>query len=458
MIGDLLMQHSRNSRFWSAPCSPKFVVVFLACHVAFGVADSRQLLGLRGVLVTNSTEQESSRLETTRESDLLSATLTVPLHAHSGTHHVHVYVGSPPQRQTLILDTGSRVMAFPCKSCRSCGTHASPYYDPNRSTTQRTSKCGHCILQGISTCSVFGGQCSISQKYTEGSSWSADEVEDMVWLGTSDVLESIENHMQLAIPYAFGCQTSIKGLFQKQYADGILGLARHETSLVAAYYKAGAIPRNSFSLCLTTDAGHLSLGGSMPTQHHLEPMKMTPITREHGWYSVEITQLLVGDIELISSENHLSLLQTINAGKGCILDSGTTDTYLPANLANTFGDAAMLWTDGLTDFSDHSRQKKYSFGEFLRLPDLTFVMTNNTTLTMHPRHYMEGVTLDSSDQVKSWVGQKSLTNRVYLEEREGGVLGANALFGYDILFDVQNHQVGIAQADCSATIHSTITS
>jgi Xylanase inhibitor N-terminal len=374
------------------------------------------------------------------------------LHAHSGTHHVHIYVGSPPQRQTLIVDTGSRVMAFPCKPCKSCGKHASPYFDPLRSTTHRASNCGKCLLEGIATCSLYGEHCEISQKYTEGSSWLAAEVEDMVWLGTSNVLESIEEHMKLAIPYAFGCQTSSNGLFQKQYADGILGLARHESSLVAAYYNAAAIPQNAFSLCLTVDAGQLSLGGSMPTKHHREPMKMTPITRDHGWYSVEVVMLMVGGIEVTSVDNRPSLLDAINSGKGCILDSGTTDTYLPGKLAKAFGGAASAYTDGLTDFSAQFRINRYTFDDFQRLPEVTFVMTNNVTLTMEPRHYMEGVTFDPEGLVKRWKGSKKLTNRIYLEEPEGSVLGANAMFGYDILFDVQRHQIGIAKADCAAAV------
>jgi len=152
--------------------------------------------------------------------------------------------------------------------------------------------------------------------------------------------------MQLAIPYAFGCQTSSKGLFKKQHADGILGLARHETSIIAAYTKARAIPRNAFGLCLTPDGGHLSLGGSLPTQHHFQPMRMTPTTREHGWYSVQVVTLLVGDIVVASSDTGLSLLKAVNSGKGCLLDSGTTDTYLPASLAKAFGKAALAWTNG----------------------------------------------------------------------------------------------------------------
>ena len=296
------------------------LLVVLA-HVALGNGDPRQLLGLRGVVTQTPDDKHPDSLNT--NATVANANLTVPLHAHSGTHHVHVYIGSPPQRQTLIVDTGSRVMAFPCKPCANCGTHVSPYFDARQSTTYRESTCGECLLGGIAKCSLFGNQCEINQKYTEGSTWTAKEGEDMVWLGTSDVTESIEEHMQLAVPFAFGWQTNIKGLFQKQYADGILGLAQHETSIVAAYYNAGAISHNSFSLCMTPDAGYLSMGGSLPATYHREPMKMTPIIRSHGWYSVEVTRIFLEDTEITSSSWHPSLVQHVNGGKGCILDNGS---------------------------------------------------------------------------------------------------------------------------------------
>lgn len=432
------------------------VVLIILSHAIPVQGDNRQLLGLRGGPLSASelalSEELSDTQRVTPNSRPISSNVTIPLHAHSGSHHAYVYIGSPPQRQTLIVDTGSRSMAVPCKPCRSCGNHASPYFDPSRSTTNRASKCGNCLLEGISTCSLFGDQCEISQKYTEGSSWTANEVEDIVWLGTGNVVESIEEHMQLAVPYAFGCQTSIKGLFQKQYADGILGLARHETSIVAAYHKAGAIPHNAFSLCLTSEAGHISLGGSMPQEYHKENMQITPITHEHGWYSVQVMNVFVGEIEV--GAKFPSLLKKINAGKGCILDSGTTDTYLPSSMAKEFGAAARTWTGGLTDFSEASRHNEYTFTDFLLLPEITFILRNNVTLSVKPKNYMEGVPLDAHDKVQEWKGRKRLTNRVYLEEEQGAVLGANAMFGYDILYDSENHRIGIAQADCTATIQS----
>lgn len=39
-----------------------------------------------------------------------------------GTHYVDLWVGSPSaQRQTLIVDTGSDLTAFPCEPCPDCG-------------------------------------------------------------------------------------------------------------------------------------------------------------------------------------------------------------------------------------------------------------------------------------------------------------------------------------------------
>ncbi len=154
---------------------------------------------------------------------------------------------------------------------------------------------------------------------------------------------------------------------------------------------------------------------------------------------------------ILNSETptHSSLLRDINAGKGCILDSGTTDTFLPSSLAEVLGAAVREHTNGFTDFTSKSRRKLYSHGEFQLLPVVTFTFANNVSLEIIPDNYMEDVPLDmSTGRAKEWEGRITLTNRIYLEEAEGSVLGANALFGHDILFDAQYHRIGIARANC----------
>lgn len=371
-------------------------------------------------------------------SPLPYASVTVPLHASSGTHHVHVYIGSPPQRQTLILDTGSRLMAFPCDPCKNCGHHVSKYYHPGLSTTDRSPSCGSCLLKGVSKCSDFQDRCIISQKYTEGSSWTAYETEDLVWLGSPDLDESLEEYMKLAVPYAFGCQTAEKGLFRKQYADGILGLAIHETSIIRTLLDAKSIQREAFSLCLTRTGGSFSVGGISTEDRLLEEMKFSPIARDHGWFALQVWEVRLGGICVACGTNSVAL-HAFHGGKGTILDSGTTDTYLPQAVADRFQE---VWTE-LTGLVFTKRKKRFSWSEFRLLPDISITFEGNMTLTVEPSSYMEGV-----PSTPDWVGTKELVNRVYLDESEGAVLGANSMTGHEILFDAQGQRVGLARADC----------
>jgi hypothetical protein len=38
-----------------------------------------------------------------------------------GYYYVNVYLGTPPTKQTLIVDTGSSITTLPCSDCTDCG-------------------------------------------------------------------------------------------------------------------------------------------------------------------------------------------------------------------------------------------------------------------------------------------------------------------------------------------------
>jgi hypothetical protein len=254
----------------------------------------------------------------------------------------------------------------------------------------------------------------------------------------------IDRLVFVVVFHGFGRHGStIAGPSRGRYADGILGLANHETSMVNAYYRAKAIPRNAYSLCFTPMGGLLS-----PRNIIWNPCK--------SWYSVHIVNVQVGDIVIASEEDgdaqHSKALAALSGGKGCILDSGTTDMYFPSSLKKAFIHAMATASGGVSDLNDKKRSQLYALKQFPRLPDITFFFANNAKIAMLPKHYMEGVPLDDtpSINVKPWEGGKMLTNRIYLDEKEGAVLGANAMLGYDILFDAQGRQVGIAKANCGA--------
>jgi hypothetical protein len=207
--------------------------------------------------------------------------------------------------------------------------------------------------------------------------------------------------------------------------------------LIQALYDASSIQRQAFSLCLTRTGGSLSVGGIATEERHLEDMKFSPIARDHGWFALEVWEVRVGGICVACSNS--TALQAFHGGKGTILDSGTTDTYLPQAASETL---YSVWYD-LTGMTFTKRKRRYTWKEFLLLPDISFTFHGNVTLTVVPFSYMEGV-----PSTPDWRGTKELVNRIYVDEPHGAVLGANTMFGHDIFFDTQGNRVGLARADC----------
>ena len=113
---------------------------------------------------------------------------TSPLHQGYGTHYATIWVGTPPQRKSVIIDTGSHFTAFPCKGCLGCGEehHTDKYFDQDASSTFRPLHCKAVPnrpkeCQGIANC--LNGKCILSQTYTEGSSWEAFQAVDKLFVG-----------------------------------------------------------------------------------------------------------------------------------------------------------------------------------------------------------------------------------------------------------------------------------
>lgn len=106
-----------------------------------------------------------------------------------GYFYVNLYVGSPvSQPQTVIVDTGSGILAVPCSYCKQCGNnHINPPYNPSNSTANKQLVCVLiCVTQGDkhpscqSSCSgrSASDNCTFSIHYAEGSSLSGLIMED----------------------------------------------------------------------------------------------------------------------------------------------------------------------------------------------------------------------------------------------------------------------------------------
>jgi hypothetical protein len=390
-----------------------------------------------------------------------------------------VWVGSPtPQRKTVIVDTGSHYTAFPCAGCQNCGAphHTDPYYDPRLSETFRALQCDDC-RDGV-LCS--NGQCHFSQSYTEGSSWEAVQVTDRFYCGGSDILDSVEpDYQRYAVDdFMFGCQQSMTGLFITQLADGIMGMSAHPATIVKQLYDKRIIEHNLFAMCFRRElgtskrgvtAGSMTLGG-FSTALDTTPMIYAKNMASSGWFTVYVKNIYVrsgggqsatsrGDQRTIRVRIDAGLL---NSGKGVIVDSGTTDTYLNQAVAREFNRA---WK--------RATGKAYTHAP-IRLTPEELRSLPTILVQCHAYTHKADPSIEDYGSIPGFAGQldprnpndlliaipatsymdysavtKMYTSRVYFTESAGGVLGSNAMQGHNVVFDWENGRIGFAESSCS---------
>jgi Xylanase inhibitor N-terminal len=465
--------------------------------------------GAGGIQSVTGANPERFSNSTTSISRTAAAAFAVPLESASGTMHVRAFLGEPAQVQIWIVDTGSHLTATSCAPL----SRAAPlqHYDPMHSSTHHALTCGMCELSqtsssggtlcrrladgaddddsgGGDTAAQKKRKCRVTQRYTEGSKWSAYEANDFVTLSTNNQYDEISIR-QSTLPFTFGCQTSCTGLFQQQYANGILGLERSSVSYVSQLHKSRLIEHNAFSICTnphggggrrnsTMEDGRMGLGGAI-AHRHVSPMQYTSIVHAeaHGMYRVEV-QVWLGNDCLVNATRNSHLLEgAFNRprGKGTVVDSGTTDTFLPSGLADEWEESWFRQTGRPWK----RRIDSYTHASFQLLPAVTLHLarsrrddageesaaTNNSkgsTLrwVIPPEHYMEASSSNgaasssssssaarrtsSSDHSFPWSGSRIFTNRMYVDEADGAVLGLNAMRGYDVLFDADGQRVGLA--------------
>jgi hypothetical protein len=382
-----------------------------------------------------------------------------PLYRGFGTHFTYAWVGTPPRRVSLIVDTGSHHTAFPCKSCASCGKHTDHYWDPSSSSTSVILKCGT-------------QQCYFSQGYTEGSSWRAYKVRDHFSIG-GEKYDMIPVPHQWSVNFTFGCQTSETGLFRTQMENGIMGMSSDSNTLPHVLYQHKRISTTLFSLCLLQTGGVMSIG-KINSDLHQSSVQYAALVRKSGYFTVFVETIFfkksvgnrmkdgkTGDQEdqftmrdLNEPKNHY------NSGKGVIIDSGTTDTYLPAAIGSKFKQMFREMTGHAYSNTPMTltHEELHSLPTFVyRLRASEYIGNQNTStadghngssngkqrskyvdIEFPPQHYLEPITSQKGKYIA----------RLYLTERSGAVIGANMMTGYNIIFDQFNSQVGFAKSHC----------
>ncbi|GMN34460.1 hypothetical protein TIFTF001_004700 [Ficus carica] len=237
----------------------------------------------------------------------------------NGYYTTRLWIGTPPQQFSLIVDTGSSVTYVPCSTCDQCGKHQDPRFDPELSSSYQPVKCNiDC------TCDNDQEQCIYERQYAEMSTSSGVLGEDLLTFG---------NQSELAPQRAvFGCENMESGDLYTQHADGIMGLGRGDLSVVDQLVDKGVIS-DSFSLCyggMDIGGGAMVLGG---ISHPSSMVFAHSDAARSPYYNVDLKEIHVAG-------KKLPLNPMVFDGKhGTVLDSGTTYAYLPEPAFVAFKDA-----------------------------------------------------------------------------------------------------------------------
>lgn len=222
-------------------------------------------------------------------------------------YYVDLLIGTPPQRVSVIVDTGSGITAFPCRSCRHCGHHIDPNFDFDQSSSGNWINCG--VKECTGTCRE--GHCGYHQGYTEGSSISGWYFQDMVRLG-----DSIQRNPPVRTQ--MGCHQDENRLFYTQKANGIMGIRppgkTQRTILDDLFADKEHIDSRVFSLCLSEWGGRLVVGGYNKS-YHTGKIQYVPLGAR-GYYNIPLTSMELEGRTLATRFGT------------AMIDSGTTYTYM----------------------------------------------------------------------------------------------------------------------------------
>jgi len=354
-------------------------------------------------------------------------------------YFTELLIGSPdPQRTSVIIDTGSRLVGFPCKGCgEKCGDHIFPRFDFSRSVTARWVTCA----DGYTCDTCDDEHCAYAEKYSEGSAISGRWFGDWVELGGSlNKNAPVRAHL--------GCHNMENKLFYTQAANGIMGLS--PTNVGSAPGRAGNATRPSvsvlqdlfkdkkhintkmFAICLATWGGQFAVG-NYNDSYHTQPVQWTTL---HAW-----DYYFVGPsgMALRSPEGHLTPINITRKDFGpTIIDSGTTYTFFPPAVYNTLKQMIDNYCANKGCGAANDGECFHPYDGLEKFPDVVFNFQDGVSTRWSGRQYLREKGLGSNIWCRAFASNSMPQT----------ILGISWMLHKDIVFDIEGGRVGIAPADC----------
>ncbi|XP_073026784.1 aspartic proteinase 36-like [Primulina eburnea] len=347
-----------------------------------------------------------------------------------GYYTSSLWIGTPPQKFALIVDTGSTLTYVPCNTCNLCGTHQDPKFQPNLSSTYKPVKCNMDC-----PCDSDRKQCTYERQYAEMSSSSGVLGDDIVSFGNQSELEP-----QRAV---FGCENMETGDLYSQHADGIMGLGRGDLSIVDKLVKKGVIS-DLFSLCY----GGMDVGGGAMVLGGMSSPAAMIFTRSDlyagiPYYNIELMEIHVAGKALPLNP------KTFDGRHGTVLDSGTTYAYLPELAFVAFKTAIFRELKSLQRIQGHDPNYDdicFSGAESdtsllsKSFPSVEMIFSNGQKLLLSPENY-----LFRHSKMPGSYCLGIFTNGEDPTTLLGGIIFRNTL----VTYDREHERIGFWKTNCS---------
>jgi len=446
--------------------------------------------------------------------------LTTPLYGSIGNeayYYLNIFVGNPPQKQSVILDTGSSIFGFPCSGCSSCGTHVNELFDFNSSTTSHwldcndkecfSNKCSHTFANDRQHCGYY-------QAYSEGSSISGNYFSDLISLtalkdGKDRQSRAISYDTQLTTRYnQIGCHEIETRLFVGQLANGIIGVAFHHShqpsAMDALFYSsphwddkepsAEDKPQKIFSICISDQGGIMTMGGVDPNYLVVDSLTESSmsdsgqVVKNRRLWNIEkffeepehkLTDGNQGLLEtrLVSESGYSIGAETMHArrlgeenkiliqgsfGESTIVDSGTTYTYFPPKL---YSSLFTYFSDICNEMDNCTSNSKGNLSEICYIAKAKDSEDHKNVLAelddVFPTLYItlrDGIELPWPPRSYMYFNSGNIGCWCLAMDNnhvKETVLGMNFIKNRMAIFDRENHKLGILKGDCPITTDAT---
>ncbi|WVZ73730.1 hypothetical protein U9M48_022008 [Paspalum notatum var. saurae] len=378
-------------------------------------------------------------------SERLVATVESGVAVGSGEYLMDVYVGTPPRRFQMIMDTGSDLNWLQCAPCLDCFEQRGPVFDPAASSSYRNVTCGdqRCGLvappEAPRACRRPGeDSCPYYYWYGDQSNTTGD-----LALESFTVNLTAPGASRRVDGVVFGCGHWNRGLFHG--AAGLLGLGRGPLSFAS---QLRAVYGHTFSYCLVDHgsdvASKVVFGEDALLLAHPQ-LKYTAFAPTSSpadtFYYVNLKGVLVGgELLNISSD-------TWDVGKdgsgGTIVDSGTTLSYFaePAYqvIRQAFIDRMSRSYPLIPDFPVLNPCYNVSGVERPEVPELSLLFADGAVWDFPAENYF--IRLDPD-------GIMCLA--VLGTPRSGmSIIGNFQQQNFHVVYDLQNNRMGFAPRRCA---------